>query len=97
MRPRLLRGNLQTNARRKIGHRFQKIQAVIFDQETDGVAVRATPKAVIKLLGLTYGKRRRLLAVKGAARGVICARFLERYVTFNDINNINPVQQLLNE
>ena len=57
----------------------------------------ATAEAVIKLLGLTNGERRCLLTVKGTARYVIGPGFLERYVTLNDVNYINPVKQLLNK
>ena len=91
------RRDLHPDANREIGHRLQKSQTVIFDQETNGVAMCTAPKAVIKLLGRTYGERRSLLTVKGAARRVICSGFLERYVPVNDINDIDPVKQLLNE
>ena len=93
----MLRRDLHPDASREIVHRLEKIQAVIFHQETNGVAMRTTPKTVIKLLGGAYGERRSFFTVKRAARGVICSGFLERQSPLNDIDDIYPVKQILNE
>lgn len=59
--------------------------------------MRTTTKTMIKLLGWAHSKRRSFLAVKRAARDVICARFFEWHVPLDDIDDIYAIEQTLNE
>ncbi|CAH1906414.1 conserved hypothetical protein [Candidatus Nitrotoga sp. HW29] len=60
-------------------------------------AMRATAKAVIKLLTLTDGKRRGFFVVKRAAGNIITTCFFKWNVTLDYIHNVETVEQIMNE
>jgi hypothetical protein len=71
--------------------------APVLDQEADCGAVSATPEAVVELLGRAHGERRRFLAVERAARLVVSARFFERDVPIDNVDDVDTGQQRLDE
>ena len=57
----------------------------------------AAPKTVIELLVATYGEGGGLFVMKGAAGLVVLARFFQRYALIDQIDNIDPVQEVVNK
>ena len=55
------------------------------------------PKAVIELFFVAYGEGGGLFIVKRAAGLVILAGFFQRYALIDQIDNIDPAQQAINE
>jgi len=53
--------------------------------------MRAAAKAMIELLGRTYGKTRGFFIMKRAAGRIIGTGFFERYAFINHIDNINAI------
>ena len=78
-------------------HRIDEAQARILHEEADGRAVGAAAEAVIELLGRADGERRRLFVVEGTAGGVVGPRLFQRYVAVNEVDDVDPVQQFLEE
>ena len=72
-------------------------QAVVFHQEAQRRAVRAAAEAVIELLVRAHGERRRLLVVERTARLVVLAGFLERDAAVDEIDDIDPIEQIIDE
>ena len=71
--------------------------ARVFHQEPDRGAMRAAPEAVIELLHRAHGERRRLLAMKRAARLVVGARLLERHRSIDHVDDVDAAEQRLDE
>jgi hypothetical protein len=60
-------------------------------------AMRAATEAVIKLLGRADREGRRFFVVEGAAGGVVGAGFFERNVAVDQIDDVDPGQQILDK
>ena len=77
----------------RVGKRF----AAVLHQETDRSPMRAASEAVIELLDRAYGERRRLFAVERAAGLVVGARFFERNVAIDDLDNVDAAKKRRNK
>src|SRR5439155_9735079 len=88
---------LKPGVPRKLLDRIGKRFPAVLHQKSHRRPVRAAAEAVIELLRGADGEGRRLFAVKRAARLVIRARFLERDVAIDDLNNIDAAQQRRNK
>ena len=63
--------------------------------KADAVSGAATSKAFVDLFSWGYRKRRRFLIVERAKTEVVGASFFEFYKTSNDLDDIDPVLNLL--
>ncbi|MPM55420.1 hypothetical protein SDC9_102217 [bioreactor metagenome] len=90
-------GDGHAGARRQFAHGVDETHALVFHDETDGGAVGAAAEAVVELLARADRERRRLFVVEGAAGGVIGARLLQRYVAVDQVDDVDPGQQILDE
>jgi hypothetical protein len=59
--------------------------------------MRAAAEAVIELLGGTYGKGRRFLAVEGTKPQIVGAALLELHRAGDDLYDVYPIEQVLLE
>src|SRR5690606_9028536 len=89
--------HLHADLLRELAHRLDEGQAAVLHQEADRVAVHAAAEAVIELLARADRERRGLLAVEGAAGEVVGAALLQRQVAFDDVDDVDPGQQVLDE
>ncbi len=76
---------------------FDKLESVVIHQKVDGVAVRTTPKTVIKLLFAINGKGRRLFVVERTARVVVLALLLELHAGVDQIDDVGASQQVIDK
>src|SRR5450759_2181431 len=60
-------------------------------------AMHTTTEAMVKLLGLTDGKRGRFFVMKRAASNVICTGFFKGHIALNDVHDVETIKQILNE
>ena len=72
-------------------------RARFLHQKTDGGTVRAAAEAVIKLLLLADGERRCLFLVKWAQRLMVASHFAQWQALVNDVNDVEPAEELLNK
>jgi len=89
--------HLQAGALGQLLDRVEELEAVVVHQEADRGAVRAAAEAVVELLGRRDGERRRALVVEGTARGVLPALPLQRHARADDLDDIRPGQQVVDE
>ena len=59
--------------------------------------MRATTKAMIKLLGWAHREAGRFFIVKGAQATEICPALFELHVPTHHVDNINAIEQVLNK
>ncbi|EGQ61853.1 hypothetical protein GGI1_09343 [Acidithiobacillus sp. GGI-221] len=78
-------------------HRLRKRQPIMGHQESDGIPMGVTAKAVINLFVGTDRERRALFLMKGAAGPEIPAFFLQRYAAIDETHQITVLQQGVNE
>src|SRR5581483_6865373 len=76
---------------------FGKRQAVVFHQKRDDGPVLAAAEAVEELLVWRHRERRRLLVVERAERVILAARTLELDARADDVDDVGPREQVLDE
>ena len=95
--PRVLDRHLQPGTFRQLFDRLDETQIGVFHQETDGGAVRAATEAMVKLLDLAYRKRRSFFFVERAASLIFRALSGQRHAPVDDLDDIDPHQQLVDK
>jgi hypothetical protein len=63
--------------------------------KADGISGTAAPKTFVDLFGGGNGERRRFLVVEGAKAEVVRASFFQFNKASNDLDDIDPVLNLL--
>ena len=76
---------------------LDKRHASMVHQKTDGVAVFAATKAVIKLLGRADTERRGFFAVKRAQPHKVGSALFQLNMPADNVNDVSACQQLLNK
>ena len=89
--------HLQADLVREFLHGLDEAHARVFHQKADGVAVLATPEAVIELLARADREGWRLLAVERAQAHEVGAAFSELDVAAHDVDHVDAGQKLLDE
>src|SRR5438874_950199 len=89
--------HFETRVAREIFNRVREGLAAELHQETDCRSVRPTAKAVIELLARAHGEGGRFFAVEGTAGDVVSARFLQGHESIDDLDDVDPGQQGLDE
>jgi hypothetical protein len=89
--------HLEPRVARQFLDRVGKRLAPILHQEADRRSVRAAAEAVIELLGRTDRERGRLLAMERTAGLVIRPGLLQRDVPVDQIDDVDPGKQRLDE
>ena len=79
----------EANRCRQIFDSIDKTDPRVLHQEADRAAMRATTKAVIKLLARAYRKGRRFFRMEGATSAKVCPGLFQRNVALDDINISN--------
>src|SRR5690606_13807731 len=69
----------------------------VLHQEADRRAMRAAAETVIELLGRAHRERRRLLPVERTQAEEIGARFLQPHRAPDDVDDVDPGEQILDE
>ena len=76
---------------------FHKLEFVVVHEKIDGVAMRATPKAVIKLFFTVYGERGGFFVMERTARVIIFALLFQLYPRVDEIDDVGSCQQVINK
>jgi hypothetical protein len=93
--PRL--GQFQSSLPGQFLHGIDKFQPLVSHQEANGVAVSAATKTVIELLAGTDRERRGFFGVKRTAGHEFMTRPPQRHSAVDDLDEINPAEQLIEE
>jgi hypothetical protein len=73
------------------------MHAAVLHHETNGITVGAATETMIKLLGGAYREGGSFFTMKWAAGAVVRTCSPEGHVALDDIDNVCPVEQFLNE
>ena len=93
----LFLGHGQADLRGQILDRVDEPQAEVLHQESDGVAARATAKAMVELLGRNDVEARGFFGVERAQTDEAGAGFTQRHVAADDVDDVDPGEQLVDE
>src|SRR5713226_811590 len=77
--------------------RLGKTHALVLHQETDGAAMRAATKTMIKLFAGTDRERRGFLFMERTTGLVVLAHFTQRHARIDDLDDVHAQQQLVDE
>src|SRR5688572_8920181 len=89
--------NLNAHHARQRFHGIRKLEMIVLHQEAEGGAMRTAAEAVVKTLGRTDGKGRGFLIVKRADRLVLASRLLQLDACSQDLDDVRPGNQVVNE
>ena len=78
-------------------HRLGEAQVVELHQKTQGVTVRPAAEAVIELLVMADREGGRVLLMERAETAVVAPALLELHALGNDVDDIGPRQQVIDE
>ena len=78
-------------------HRLRKRQPLMFHHKTNRRTMRPATETMIKLLGRTDRKRRRLFLVERTTSHIVRPALLQRNLLVDNIDNIDFGQKLVNE
>ena len=81
----------------QVAHRVHESHAVVFGQESDGVAVNPTAEAVVGLARRADDKAGRLFAVEGAQTLVVDAGLFQFDMAPHDLDDVDTGQQILDK
>src|SRR5690606_3279118 len=87
----------QAGQRGQCFNRLWKVDTVVIHDEADGVAAGTAAEAVEKLFVRADAERGGLFVVKWAARGVVAATFAQRYAAVDNLDDIDPFEQVIDE
>ncbi len=90
-------GKFQPNAGSQFFYGFGKAEPVVFHQEAQSAAVSATAEAMIELFTGADGKRGGFFVVKRAARLIFATCSAQGNALVDNINHIDPSQQVVNK
>ena len=76
---------------------IDKAHARVLHEKADGIAVLATAKAVVELLGRADAERGRFFAVEGAQPHEVGAALLERDIAAHHLDHVHAGEQFLDE
>src|SRR5690606_26539548 len=90
-------GQRQPGAARELRHRLGKAPVLVLHEKADGGTVRAAAEAVVELLRRAHREGSGLLFVERTAGLVILARLLQGYVGVDDLDDVGPQQDFVDE
>ena len=95
--PRAFARHGQSGRLRKLLDRLDVGQPAVLHQKADRTAVCAAAEAMVELLGRRDRKRRGFLRMERAQAHKVRAALFQLDVTADDIDDVDPVQQILNK
>ena len=90
-------GHHHADAVGKRAHRLGKTGSRVLDQKGDCCTVRATPKAVVELLGGAHRERGRFFVVEGAESQQVCPALSQLHISPYDVYDVDPSEEILYE
>ena len=88
---------LKTSALGEFFDGFSEAEVFKLHQEADGAAVRATAKTVVKLFGLTDGKRRGFFVMEWATGLKVPARLGQRHPCIDQFDDVGTGKQFVDK
>ncbi|MNO97862.1 hypothetical protein D3C76_895860 [compost metagenome] len=76
---------------------FNELELVVVHQKVDGVAVRPTAKAVVKLFFTVNGERGGFFVMERTARMVVLTLLFELYPRIDEIDDVGSGQQVIDK
>src|SRR5690606_20351179 len=83
--------------RRQLFDGFNELELVVVHQKIDGIPVCATAEAMVKLLFTVYGERGGFFVMKRTARMVVLALLFQLHPRVDEIDDVGPRQQVIDE